>query len=78
MKKLVYVSSLILLLLLSSCSFWESLTQQSETIVSAGEAATSAATAVAAFNPEIGLIVLTFGGLIIAVGETLKLFKRKE
>jgi len=65
------------LLLVGGCAVFDKVIGQAETIESVGELAGQIGTGLAITAPQLGLIVLTAGGLIIAIGKMLKVFKEK-
>ena len=66
----------LFLLLMSGCSAWEQFTEQAPAIEEAGQTAVDVGAAVGIAQPVVGLYILTAGGLIIAVGKMLSLFKK--
>jgi hypothetical protein len=70
----VYLWSVVLLLL-SGCAVLETLSEHSEEIEATGEVVETVGTGLSIAQPQMGLIVLLAGGLIIAAGKLLKQFK---
>ena len=60
--------------LFSGCAVFEKIADQAETIESAGELAGQIGAGLVLTAPQLGLIVLTVGGLVVAVSKVLKLF----
>ncbi len=63
--------------LFCGCAALDKVADQAEAIESAGELAGQVGVGLALTAPQLGLIVLTVGGLIVAIGKVLKLFKEK-
>lgn len=75
MKKLFLI---LPIWLVSGCQMWEQITSHSEEIVAGGQAAIDSAPVISAFNPALGLWIVAIGGVVVAVGKMLNLFKEKE
>lgn len=61
-----------LLLSLSGCAILEAFTEHGEEIEATGKALEDVAPGLTAINPQLGLIVLIGGGILLAIGAALK------
>ncbi len=65
------------LVFVSGCELFERAVAKGPDIVQGGETAVEIGTGLVLFRPEIGLWILTAGGLAVAVGKMLLLFKER-
>lgn len=63
---------LVFVPIIAGCEAFTEFAQEAETVETAGEMAGEIGPVIAAYNPEIGILVVAGGGILLAVAKFLK------